>query len=219
MRKIFIATALILLISTAGNISAAPQNGIYYPAIEGWTTWQTYRNDGEGGNPDVYGDGPLEVGNVIMCYQSPLSSKLYYLCPNTLVGTVDPSTDLIISSVTPDPPATGTVEIEFQGGELEINGSLWGESATYMVDLDGATATAQLDLTDPNGPTVTMEFETTGYFVDYPMIGARFTATFVDNVADDMSGFSGSPTAVEIEVGATVDSESASWGSVKNSYR
>src|SRR6056297_2201222 len=145
MKKKIIAATLILLISTAVSISAAPQNGIYYPVIEGWTTWQTYRNDGEGGNPDVYGDGPLEVGNVIMCYQSPAPGKLYYLCPNTLVGTVNPANDLIISSVTPDPPATGTVQIEFQGGELELNGALWGESATYMVDLNGATATAQLD--------------------------------------------------------------------------
>ncbi len=221
MKKLIVAITLILVLSIVKGASADPQSGTYYPSIESWTTWQTYWNDGEGGNPDVYGDGPLEVGNVIMCYQSPLPGYLFFLCPNTQVGTVDPSTDLIITSVNPDPPATGTVEVSYQGGELELNGALWGESSDniYMVDLDGATATAELDLTDPNGPMVTMEISSTGHFVDYPIVGVRFTATFADNAADSMSGFSGTPTTVKIEISSTVGTEAASWGAVKQMYR
>ncbi len=210
--KIFVPAFLLILV-LATSVIADPVDGTYYPAIAGWTTWQTYSNDGEGGNPNVYGDGLLAVGNVIMCWQSPLPSKLYYLCPNTLVGTVDQATDLVITDVSTDPPAIGTV-VTYTGGQLELNGSLWGESGNiYMTDLYGGSAT--ITALSLNDHTVTMDFEATGQLVSHPGIFVRFKATFVDIDVDTMSGFSGHPTEVRIDIGATVPTESASWGQMK----
>lgn len=146
--KIF-ATAVLSILVLSTYSFAQEAVGTYTPANGTGCAFQTYWNDGEGGNPDVYGDGPLEVGNVIMGWNSIFATSLWDLCPNTLVGTVDQETALVITTVDPDPPQTGTVTVTYSGGQLQLDGALWGSSGKYMVDLNGGSAIADLDLAVP----------------------------------------------------------------------
>ena len=175
INKIRVLTIAIMLVAgmflaatsitpVTGN-PAAPVCGTYTIDPGMASTWQTYWNDGQ----DVYGDGPFQVGNVIMAWQSIMNSK-WDLCPNTLVGTVDIATDLIITNVDPSPAVVGTV-VTYSGGQLQLDESVWGGTAgtKQMVDLDGATATiSSVNLDDQ---TVTMDIVATGTFVDYPGFG------------------------------------------------
>ena len=197
MKNSAICALVMMVLAVGGVASATPVVGTYNPVSGMANTFQTYSNDGVGGNPDVYGDDLLEVGNVIMGWQSIFPSSLWDLCPNTLVGTVNTETDLVITHVTPSPAVVGTV-VTYTGGELQLDGSLWGGSGKYMVDLAGATATiSAVNLTNH---TVTMDIEASGVFDSYSGYSATFSATFTDTDTDSMSGFSGIPSDVAITI-------------------
>ena len=192
-----------LVLSLGGTVFGAPVTGTYNPGPGVATTWQTYWDDGA-----YYGTGPLEVGNVIMGWQSIMGS-LWDLCPNTQVNSPGQATDLIITAVSPEPPGSGTVDydVTYTGGELRLSGALWGGSGSYMVDLDGATADAAIDWTggvpesscDPDGASCVMQISATGAFVDYPAYDVTFSATFPSDYICS-GGFSGTPGDVEITI-------------------
>jgi len=215
MKIFFSVVFLILVLSTC--VVAQEAIGTYTPANGLAVTFQTYWNDGPGvGNPDVYGDGPLEVGNVIMGWNSIFPNSLWDLCPNTLVGTVDPATDLIITNVSPDPPVTGPVNVTYFGGQLRLDGSLWGGSGKYMVDLNGASGVAYIDLSVPGTFSMDFGFSANGTLkVGNYRYSVEFSANFSDSVSDDMSGFSGTPSDVMIIISSPVPAENTSWGRIK----
>ncbi len=204
-KQMLIGCVVALCMVYAGsNAFPTPVLGTYYPAPGAASTWQTYWDDGT-----FYGTGPLEVGNVIMGWNSIFPTSLWDLCPNTLVNSPNLATDLIIESVTPEPPGSGIVsyDVIYAGGELRLDGALWGGSGKYMVDLDGASAFATIDWTggvpesgcDYDGASCAMLIEATGTFVDYPGMTAIFSATFNSDYICS-GGFSGSPSDVEITI-------------------
>ncbi len=203
MKKLLTILAVVAI--TSSIALAAPVSGTYNPA-DGMT-WQTYWDDGTN-----YGTGPLEVGNVIMGWQGlPIGlGSMWDLCPNTQLNSPTQATDLIITAVSSTPAGNNTVDyaVTYSGGELRLNGALWGDSGNYyMVKLTGATADATIDWTggvptsscDENGASCVMDLVATGTFVDYPNYDVTFSITLTSDYICS-GGFSGTPTNAEITV-------------------
>ena len=192
------------ILAVSGAAWAMPVEGTYTPGPGPGTTWQTYWDDGT-----TYGDGPIEVGNVIMGWQTFLPGSLWDLCPGTQVWSPNPATDLILAIVTPEPPGTGIVQygVIYFGGELLLDGALWGGSGTYMVNLSVAVADVEIDWTggvpesgcDENGASCAMDLVAVGTFVDYPGYSVTFSANFTSDYICS-GGFSGTPSDVEITI-------------------